>query len=64
MKLMAFLTCNCHEAVSMERDTLPGGPFLLGILALQLRDSAKSALAGDERAEGNSSFSLGFNARD
>lgn len=48
----------------MDSDTLPGEPFLLGILVLQLSDSAKSALAGDERAEGKSSFSLGFNARD
>ena len=51
---MAFLTWNCHEAVSMDSDTLPGEPFLLGILVLQLSDSAKSALAGDERAEGKS----------
>ena len=61
---MAFLPWIYHAAVSTERNTLPGGLYLLGILAAGLRDAAKWAPAGDETQGVYSSFPLCFAARD
>lgn len=46
---MWFLTWTYHETVTTDSNALPGGLYRSGILALWLVDSAKWALAGDDR---------------